>query len=268
MPEILAVLWQRYLIHLVDILLVAFIFYRILLLIRGTRSMQVLWGVIILVVATYFVQRILELPTLSWLLRTFWVAWVVVLAVVFQPELRSVLAQLGSQRFGRILLSEELRFLNEIIAALKEASQNRIGMLIVLEQETGLRNFIETGTSVNGEVSRDLLLTIFYPKTILHDGAVILREDRLVAAGCVLPLSNDPGILRILGTRHRAAIGMTEISDAVVLVVSEETGTVSVARDGKLERNVDLEVLRGQLKDFYRSMRQRGLFRRAGTRDA
>jgi len=251
----------------VDILLVSYIFYRVLLLIRGTRAVQVLRGVVILAVVTFVVQNVFRLPTLSWILRTFWLAWAVVLVVVFQPELRSVLAQLGSRRLGRILFPEQLNFINEIISALREASQNRVGMLVVLEQETGLRNFIETGTLINGEVTRDLLLTIFHPRTILHDGAAVIREDRLVAAGCVLPLSNDPGISRILGTRHRAAIGITEISDAVVLVVSEETGTVSVARNGRLDRDVELEELRDRLKDFYKSMQEKGLIRKSGPRE-
>lgn len=263
MPAILSHLWRHYIIHAVDILLVAFIFYHVLLLIRGTRAVQVLRGVVMLAIATFLVHRVMHLPALSWILRTFWMAWAVVLAVVFQPELRSLLAQLGSQRLGRILLPEELNFINEIIAALREASQNRIGMLIVLEQETGLRNFIETGTPINGEITRDLLLTIFQPRTILHDGAVIIREDRVLAAGCVLPLSNDSSLARVLGTRHRAAIGLTETSDALVLVVSEETGTVSLARDGRLDREVDLDELKDKLKDFYKSMRERGLIRRS-----
>lgn len=267
MLTILTDLWQNYLIHVVDILLVSTIFYRVLLLIRGTRAVQVLRGVVILAVTTFLVQNVFRLPTLSWILRTFWLAWAVVLAVVFQPELRSVLAQLGSRRLGRILFPEQLNFINEIIGALREASQNRIGMLIVLEQETGLRNFIETGTLINGEVTRDLLLTVFHPRTVLHDGAVVIREDRMVAAGCVLPLSNDPGLSRILGTRHRAAIGLTEISDAVVLVVSEETGIVSVARNGRLDREIDLEDLRERLKDFYKSMQEKGLIRKSGPRE-
>jgi diadenylate cyclase len=265
--DTLKVLWQNYLIHVVDILLVSYIFYRVLMLMKGTRAVQVLRGMLILAVSTFLVQSVFQLPTLSWILRTFWLAWAVVLVVVFQPELRSVLAQLGSRRLGRILLPEELNFVNEIVAALREASQNRVGVLIVLEQETGLRNFIETGTLVNGEVSRELLMTIFHPHTMLHDGAVIVREDRLVAAGCVLPLSNDPGISRILGTRHRAAIGITEISDAVVLVVSEETGTVSVARNGRLDRDVDLDDLRERLREFYKSMQERGLIRKMGPRE-
>jgi diadenylate cyclase len=266
MLDTLVHLWRSYLIHLADICLVAFIFYRILLLIQGTRAMQVIMGVVILAAVTFLVQHVLRLPTLGWLLRTFWVAWVVVLAVVFQPELRAMLAKLGSQRLGRIILPEDLSFINEITAAVKEASQNRVGMLIALEQETGLRNFIETGTPVNAEITRELLLTLFHPRTLLHDGAVIIREDRVVAAGCVLPLSNDPDILKILGTRHRAAIGLSEISDALVLVVSEETGAVSVARDGKLDREIDADRLKTMLTEFYRSLRQRGLFRRLGPR--
>ncbi len=246
--------------------MVACIIYQVLLLIRGTRAVQVLRGLVVLAVATFVVQKVFQLPTLGWILQTFWLAWAVILAVVFQPELRSLLAQLGSQKLGRILLPEELNFVNEIILALREASESRIGMLIVLEQETGLRNYIETGTFVNGEVSRDILLTIFHPRTILHDGAVIIREDRIVAAGCVLPLSNDPGISRVLGTRHRAAIGVTETSDAVVLVVSEETGAVSVAREGRIERNVELDELKEKLKDFYRTMSEQGLIRRWGNR--
>jgi diadenylate cyclase len=259
-------LWQDYLIHIIDILLVAYIIYHVLLLIQGTRAIQVLRGLVVLAVATFVVQRILRLPTLGWLLHTFWLGWAMILAVVFQPELRSLLAQLGSQRLGRLLLPQELNFVDEIIAALKASSENRTGMLIVLEQETGLRNFIESGTLINGELSRDLLLSIFQPRSPLHDGAVIVREDRLVAAGCVLPLSHDPGISKILGMRHRAAIGMTEMSDAVVLVVSEETGVVSVARDGRLDRNVDLNDLRDKLRDFYKSMGERGLIRRSGPR--
>ncbi len=139
-------------------------------------------------------------------------------------------------------------------------------MLIVLEQETGLRNFIDTGTLINGELSKDLLLTIFFPNTLLHDGAAIVREDRLVAAGCVLPLTNDPTLSRVLGTRHRAALGLSEISDALVLVVSEETGTLSLARNGRIERDLSPESLRDRLRDFYRSLSERGLLRRRGSR--
>ncbi len=266
MADTLSRLWHGPLIQLLDIALVALIIYRALLLIHGTRAVQVLRGLVVLALATLVVENVLHLPTLGWVLKTFWLGWAVILAVVFQPELRSFLAQLGSQRLGRVLIPQEMRFIDEITAALREAVANRVGMLIVLEQETGLRNFIATGTPVNGEVTSDLLLTIFHPHTLLHDGAAILREDRLVAAGCVLPLSNAPDIARVMGTRHRAALGLTEISDALVLVVSEETGTVSLARNGRLERDINVEELRDRLRDLYRSLSERGLLRRRGPR--
>lgn len=255
--------WHKYLIHAADILVVAALIYQILYLVQGTRAVQVLRGLVMLALLTFLEERFFRLPVLSWVLHTFWLAWAVILAVVFQPELRSLLAQLGSQRLGRLLLPQDLGFVDEIVSALKEAARARTGMLVVLEQETGLRNFIETGTVLNAEVSSDLLLTVFHPRTPLHDGAVILREDRLVAAGCVLPLSNDPTLEKVMGTRHRAALGVTELSDAVVLVVSEETGTISVAREGRVERDVDAEELRHKLQDFYRSLGERGLLRRS-----
>jgi len=256
-------IWCKYLIHIVDILLVSFIVYRFILLIKGTRAVQVLLGVLVLVLVTFLVQKVLQLPVCSWILSKFWLAGVIILVVVFQPELRTALAQLGSQRFSRLLVSEELKFVDEIIGAIKEASVKHIGMLIVLEQEVGLRNFIDTGVIINGEVSRELLHSVFYPRSKLHDGAVIIREVRAVAAGCVLPLSNDPDISRILGTRHRAAVGISEISDAVVLVVSEETGTVSVARNGRLEQGVEIDELRKRLKGLYRARGEKGLLRRS-----
>jgi diadenylate cyclase len=266
MLELLADWWRRYLIHAADILLVAALLYQVLVLVQGTRAVQVLRGLIILYLLSFIVERFVQLAVFGWLLRAFWVGWAVILAVVFQPEIRSLLAQLGSRRLGRLLLPQELRFVDEILPAMKEAVKSRTGMLIVLEQETGLRNFIETGTVLDAEVSSDLLLTLFHPRTLLHDGAVIIREDRVVAAACVLPVSNDPTLSRVMGTRHRAALGVTEISDAVVLVVSEETGTVSVMREGRVERDVALKELGPRLRDFYRSMGERGLLRRGEPR--
>jgi diadenylate cyclase len=254
--------WHSPFLHALDVALVAFIIYRVLLLIQGTRAVQVLRGLVVLALATFLVQNILHLPTLGWVLKTFWMAWAVVLAVVFQPEIRAMLAQLGSQRLGHALTPQELRFIDEITAALRQASADRIGMLVALEQETGLRNFITTGTAINGDVSGELLLTLFHPHTPLHDGAAILREDRLLAAGCVLPLSNNPSLSRLLGTRHRAAVGLSEISDAIVLVVSEETGGISLARHGQLEREVQAEELNARLRDLYRSMSEKGLLRK------
>lgn len=253
--------WHSSLLHVVDVVLVSILIYYVLRLIQGTRAVQVLRGFVVLAVATFVADRLLGLPTLGWLLKTFWIAWAVVFAVVFQPELRALLAHLGSHRLGRSLMPQELGFIDEIVAALREGVAGRVGMLIVLEQETGLRNFIGTGTVINGKVSRELLSTLFFPHTPLHDGAAILREDRVAAAGCVLPLSNDTKLSRVMGTRHRAALGLSEISDAIIIVLSEETGTVSMARHGHLDRDVTLDDVHRRLRDFYKSIGDKGLLR-------
>ena len=255
-------LWQSPFLHVLDVALVAFLIYRVLLLFQGTRAVQVLRGLVILALGTFFAEYILGLPTLGWILHTFWRAGVVVLAVVFQPELRALLAQLGSHRLGRLFIPQEISFIDEIISALRDGVAGRVGMLIVLEQETGLRNFISTGTIINGKVTSELLSTIFFPHTLLHDGAAILREDRLVAAGCVLPLTNNPELSRVLGTRHRAALGLSEISDALIIVLSEETGTVSLVRHGQMERNLRLDDLHDRLRRHYKSLGEKGHLRR------
>jgi diadenylate cyclase len=262
--ELIRHLWTSYLVNIVDILLVAYIFYRIILLIKGTRAVQIILGILILVVITFLSKEILHLKTLSWIFDRFWFAAVIILAVVFQPELRSALAQLGSHRWGRILLSSELGFVNEIIEGIRELSATHTGALIVLEQDIGLRNYIETGTIINAQVSKELLLSIFNNRSPLHDGAVIIQQSRLIAAGCVLPLSNEPGISKVFGTRHRAAVGLSEISDAIVVVVSEETGRISVAREGRIESGVDTDDLRRRLLDLYRARGENALLRRTG----
>lgn len=263
--EILKLVWSHGIVHVIDILVVAALLYRLMLLIRGTRTQQVLFGLVILWAFTIISRDLLKLPTMSWLLENFWMSAVLILVVVFQPELRGVLANLGSQPLGRILPPSGLEFIREIIQAVKVLSEKHVGALIVLEQETGLRNFIETGTPINGEVTKELLLSIFNTRSPLHDGAAIISNDRLVAAGCLLPLSNDPGIAKILGTRHRAAVGLTEISDALVVVVSEETATISLSRNGKLERGIEAEELERQLVDLYRSRAERTLLRKNAT---
>jgi diadenylate cyclase len=178
---------------------------------------------------------------------------VVIFAVVFQPEIRSALAYLGSHRAGHMFTNLEPGTLEELIATVQEASRRKMGMLLVLEREVGIRNFIETGTSLNAELTRELLLSLFQPPAILHDGAVIIRGPRVIAAGCVLPLSTDPGLSKILGMRHRAAVGISEISDAWALIVSEENGAISMARDGKLDYNMKFDEFRRQLSEFYQA---------------
>lgn len=248
-----------------DILLVAYIFYYLILLVRGTRSVQVLQGILFLAITTFLVNQVLHLPMMSWLLREFWTAGFVVMAVVFQPEIRSALAHLGTQPISHWILSIKLDFINEIVAALKECSEKRIGALIVLEQETGLKNFLETGTRINGDISTELILSILHPRSPLHDGAIIISGNLLVAAGCVLPLTDDTHFAKLLGTRHRAAVGLSECSDALVLVVSEETGQVSVARGGRLQRDINLDDLREQLQELFRSRTDTSLLRKPDT---
>ena len=263
--ELFKMLWSSYLVNIVDILAVAYIFYRMILLVKGTRAVQIIVGMLILLLVT-FVAQVLHFRTLSWLFEKFWYAAVVIVVVVFQPEIRSALAQLGSHRWGKILVPSELGFVNEAIEAIKEFSDRHIGALVVFEQDTGLRNYIETGTIINAHVSKELLSSIFNIKSPIHDGAVIIQNARLIAAGCVLPLSHEPDISKILGTRHRAAVGLSEISDAIIIVISEETGSVSVAREGRLETGIDIEELRIRLLDNFRKRAEAGLSRRFGAK--
>jgi diadenylate cyclase len=245
--------WSLYLNPAIDILLIAFVFYRLLLMIRGTHATQVVMGLAVLMVATLVVRNVLHLQASTWLLENFWAGAVVILAVVFQPELRAALAQLGSHPLGRILMPAQLGFIDEIIGAVRDATQRQMGLLLVLEQEVGLRNYSETGTLIHGEVSKELLLSIFHYRSPLHDGAAIIQGGRLIAAGCLLPLSNDPNLAKILGTRHRAAVGLSEFTDAWVIVVSEETGALSLARGGQLEREINVDDLQTRLIELYQN---------------
>ena len=263
--ELMKVLWSNYFVNIVDILVVAYIFYRMMLLIKGTRAVQIIVGILTLLILTFLAQ-FLHLKALDWLFEKFWYAAVVILVVVFQPEIRSALAQLGSHRWGKILVPSELGFVNEVIEAVKEFNNEHTGALVVFEQDTGLRNYIETGTIINAHVSKELLRSIFNTRSPLHDGAVIIQNARLIAAGCVLPLSHEPDISKILGTRHRAAVGLSEISDAIVIVVSEETGKISVAREGRLETGVDVEELRIRLIDNFRQRAEASIARRFGAK--
>ena len=243
--------WLSYLSPAIDILLIAFVFYQVLLLIKGTHSVQVVMGLAVLMGMTLIIRHFLKLPAATWLLENFWSGAVVLLAVVFQPELRMALAHLGSRPLGRIILPGRLNFVDEIIGAVQEAMQRQMGMLLVLEQDVGLRNYAETGTIINGEISKELLMSIFHYRSPLHDGAAIIQNDRLIAVGCLLPLSNDPNLAKILGTRHRAAVGLSEFTDAWVIVISEETGVLSLARGGHLERELTVDDLRARLFDLY-----------------
>ncbi|MBI4655715.1 MAG: TIGR00159 family protein [Elusimicrobia bacterium] len=251
----------NYLKNGLDIFIVYYIVYRLILLLQGTRAMQVMWGVSILVVITS-IAGILKLAATFWLLKQFWLAGIFLLIVVFQPEIRFALANIGSNPLGRILMPQEYKFISELISAVKYGSENRMGMIVVLEQDMGLRDIVETGVRINGEVSKEMLLTIFHNKTILHDGAVVISNNRIVAAGCVLPLTEQKELSKILGMRHRAALGLSEICDAIILTVSEETGMVSVSRNGKLQQSVNSDELEHMLYQLYRSKAEKTLLRR------
>lgn len=238
------------LVDAVDILIVAYLVFRLMLLLRGTRATAILKGLALLVVASVL-SRSLGLRTVSWLLDRGTTVILVALPVVFYPELRRALEHLGrGQIFSRLnsLADEELdRVVGAVGRAARSLAQNRTGALIVFEREVGLGEFIESGVRLDAAVSSELLLNLFVPDTPLHDGAVIVRGDRVAAAGCFLPLTENPHVTRNLGTRHRAALGISEQSDAVVVVVSEETGLISVAEGGRLERGLDERALRERL---------------------
>jgi diadenylate cyclase len=225
--------------------------------------MQVLLGIVILALLTVFTKQIVRFNTLGWLLGNFWVIGLILIAIIFQPELRSALAQLGSEPIGRIFLQvTESGVIKKLVPAVKELSIRRIGALIVLEQETGLKNFIEAGVIIDAEISTELLLSIFSPSSILHDGAVIIKDSRLTAASCILPVSGDHLLNKDLGTRHMAAIGITEISDAIVVVVSEETGAMSLVYKRRLEYNINIDELQEKLKHLHDERLEKRLLHR------
>ncbi len=254
--------WNYGLKDILDILLVSYLLYRIMLLVRGTRSVQVIQGILLLAFATFLADGVFHLTVTGWILQKFWVAGIVIVAVVFQPEIRAALAQLGGHPTFHWVLKGQLGFIEEIVRALQECSEKKIGALIVLELETGLKNFVETGTRVNGEISTELILSLLHPRSPLHDGAIIISEKILAAAGCILPITDDPHFAKVLGLRHRAAVGLSEASDAFVLVLSEESGQLSIVRDGNLERNVSFDEVRTRLYDLFRVKEDKALLRK------
>ena len=240
---------------IVDILIVAFVIYKLLGLIKQTRAEQLLKGVLVLVVAT-FVTDLMNLHTINWLLKGTVALGAVAILVVFQPELRRALEYMGRSQlmkgcFSQMDKEKGKNITAQIIRAIENFSANRVGALMVFEKETSLMDIIETGTVIDAEISDQLLGNIFYEGAPLHDGALIIRQDRAYAAGCVLPLTHDKSISKDLGTRHRAGIGITENSDALVLIVSEETGAISMASEGKLTRFLDIKTVEKMLLNMY-----------------
>jgi len=237
--------WQ----DVIDILVVAYIIYRVILLIRGTRAVQMAAGLAVIIVV-YFVARYLGLFTLHWLLGTILSSLFLLIIIVFQDDIRRVLTQMGQTPFLKVRV-RTFQVLEEVAKAATTLSENQTGALIVFQRDVGLGDYMESGVVIDGTVAKELLCTIFYKGTPLHDGAVIIKKGRLSVAGCVLPLSTNPNIGRRLGTRHRAAIGITEQTDAVAVVVSEETGSLSVAIGGKIARDIDSGTLRRILHNSF-----------------
>jgi len=238
---------QRWYLDVIDIAVVAFLFYKLFMLVKGTRASQMFAGLIVLVVASLAAQWF-QLNALNWIISSLKTVWVIAFVIIFQPELRKGLALIGQNRlFGTFIRVQEFGVLGEILKAVEKMSEERKGALIVIERDVGLRNYEETGTPLNAKVTSELLLTLFTPLSPLHDGAVIIRGDEAVAAGCLLPLSENARLPADLGTRHRAAIGLSEETDSVVIVVSEETGAISIASRGILKRRLDKGSLRSEL---------------------
>lgn len=248
----------RWLLDLLDILLVAFILYRIILLIKGTRAVQMLVGLAVLLMV-YVGSQIGELYTLNWLLDNFLSSIILVIVVIFQHDIRRALIHVGRNPFfADLTLSEETKVIDELVRGSVALVQKRFGALLVIERETGINDFLEVGIELDAKPSSELINAIFHPSSPIHDGALIVQQGRLTRAGCFLPLTQSLEVSPRFGTRHRAAIGLTELVDAVVIVVSEETGKVSVVVGGKMTRNLDAPRLKKVLTRLLEPRRAKG----------
>ena len=238
--------WQ----DIVDILIVAFVIYRLLLLIQGTRAVSMLIGLVVLAGA-YQGAQYLELYTVNWVLDSIGNVILILVVVVFQHDIRRMLTQVGTGPFyGRMQRLAQGQAIEEITRAAVMLAGRRVGALIVLAREVGMNEYIEGGTRLDAQITKELILSIFLPTSPLHDGALVVHQGRIVAAGCLLPLTTNPNVSKTLGTRHRAAIGLTEETDAVVVVVSEEEGKISLVREGRITRDIDAGVLRSTLQQL------------------
>jgi len=242
---------NRWVLDSLDIILVSVIIYRLLRIIKGTKAAQMLIGLGMLLLAS-LASRHLELFTIDWLVQSFWAQIVIAMVVLFQPEIRRALAHIGEAQFlSTFTKAEELKSLEEVVRAAVSLANRKIGGLIVIERDTSLKDFVEVGTLLDAKVSKELLLSIFHPTSPIHDGAVIIKGNRIAAAGCFLPITLRSEVDKALGTRHRAGIGLTEETDAVAIIVSEELGAISVAIDGKLQNKIDMGSLRDLLTDLF-----------------
>ena len=239
----------------VDIAIITVLIYHLILLTKETRAFQVLKGIGIVFIAA-LVSDVLQLVTISWLLNSLLSVGIILAVVLFQPELRRALEHIGRgnlfsrEFFGSIIDNGSEDTVREMHQAITDLAKRRVGALIVIEQRTGLGDIINTGTLIEGRISAPLIENIFEPNTPLHDGAMIIRNNEIVAAACILPLVEDIAVARELGTRHRAGLGISSVSDSITIIVSEETGVISMARDGKLVRYIDSKALRNLLESY------------------
>lgn len=236
---------------ILDMLIVAYAFYKIYMLIKETRAQQLVKGLIILFAATK-ISELLQLHVVNWILKNTMTVGVIALLIVFQPEMRRALEYIGRTKFfvknAELNKEKQERVIEEIIEATYSLSRQKIGALMIIEGETGINEIIQTGTQIGGKVTRQLLINIFIPNTPLHDGALVIRNTVIEAAACFLPLTENKNLSKELGTRHRAGLGVSEMSDCISVIVSEETGGVSIARNGQIYRSVGREYLRHVLE--------------------
>jgi len=246
-------------INLLDVLLVWYVIYKILTLIKGTKAVQLLKGIFVIIIAR-LATEFFGLETLGWMLQQVIDFGFLAIIIIFQPEIRRGLEQIGRGKLFQRSISQVEEEQTRLIEAMKKSvsymAKRRIGALISIEKETGLNEYIETGIGLNAEISSELLINIFIPNTPLHDGAVIMQKDKISAAACYLPLSESPFISKELGTRHRAALGLSEVTDAITIVVSEETGAISLTMNGNLHRNLSLEEFEGLLRKMWFGLAQ------------
>lgn len=259
---LLSTLWRP----IIEIPIIAIVFYYIYLFIRDTRALQLTKGFFILILA-FFIAEQFKLYAISWILTELFPISIIGFIIIFHPEIRRALAQLGKRPFFSLFEKDEdykEQHLSEVIVnAIIYLAEKKIGALIALERDIGLKNYYSTGVAINGEISQELLCTIFMPHTPLHDGGIIICEDKIMAAATLFPLSQRPFITQMMGTRHRAAVGLTEETDALVLVVSEETGVVSLASGGKINKDIPAKELKLVIKNFYISKKQKMLKRKS-----
>ncbi len=254
---------------IIDVLIVAYAFYKLYMLIKETRAEQLIKGIIVLLVATK-ASELLQLHVVNFMLRNTMQVGMIALLIVFQPELRRTLEYIGRTKFiikpiGEFENEDIDETIDEIIEALYSLSRQKIGALIILERETGINDIIQTGTMIEARITRQLLINIFIPNTPLHDGALVIKDNRIRAAGCFLPLTENKHLNKELGTRHRAGLGISERSDCISIIVSEETGYISIAKNGKLYRDISKEYLKTILsKNLKHEGENKRIFKRGG----